>query len=107
MAKPAFVRRKMDMQKVDDKPRTARLEARITDEQKSVLARAAALSGRSLSDFVVAAAQDAATKVIQEQTTIRLAETDRDLFVGALLNPPQPNARLRKAAKAYRQKMGL
>lgn len=33
--------------------RTARLEARITPSQKALLERAAALSGRSLSEFVV------------------------------------------------------
>ena len=45
-----------------DNSRGARLEARISPTQKSVLQRAAALSGRTLSEFVVASAQEAASK---------------------------------------------
>jgi uncharacterized protein (DUF1778 family) len=42
--------------------RTARLEARITREALAVVRRAAEIQGRSVSDFVVAAAQEAAQK---------------------------------------------
>ena len=90
-----------------DKLRGARLEARISVEQKTVLQQAAALSGRTLSEFVVASAQEAASRVIQEHETIRLGRTEQIAFVSALLNPPPPNARLRKAAAAYRKQMGL
>ena len=90
-----------------DKSRGARLEARISVEQKALLQQAAALSGRTLSEFVVASAQEAASRVIQEHETIRLSRTEQMAFVGALLNPPRPNARLRKAAAAYRKQMGL
>ena len=90
-----------------DKSRGARLEARISVEQKTVLQQAAALSGRTLSEFVVASAQEAASRVIQEHETIRLSRAEQIAFVSALLNPPPPNARLRKAAAAYRKQMGL
>ena len=89
------------------KSRDARLEARISVEQKSVLQQAAALSGRTLSEFVVASAHEAASRVIQEHETIRLSRAEQIAFVRALLNPPTPNARLRHAAKAYRKQMGL
>ena len=36
----------------------ARLEARLSDEQKSLLQHAADLTGRSLTEFVVSSAQD-------------------------------------------------
>ena len=42
--------------------RTARLEARIAPEALAVVRRAAEIQGRSVSDFVVAAAQEAAQK---------------------------------------------
>jgi uncharacterized protein (DUF1778 family) len=35
-----------------------------------------------------------------------LSEKDRELFVAALLNPPAPNEKLRKAARRYKQKRG-
>ena len=43
---------------------TARLEARISPELHSMLKRAAELQGRTLTDFVVSAVQDAAQRAI-------------------------------------------
>jgi uncharacterized protein (DUF1778 family) len=91
----------------DAKTRAARLEARMTTEQKALLQRAAALSGRTLSEFVLASAQEAASRVIREHEIIRLSRTEQVTFVTALLKPRAPNARLRKAAAKYRQQMGL
>jgi uncharacterized protein (DUF1778 family) len=53
--------------------RTARLEARISREALAVVRRAAEIQGRSVSDFVVAAAQEAAQKTITEVEVIRLS----------------------------------
>ena len=39
--------------------RSERLEARMTAEQKSLIERAAALQGRSVTDFVLTSVQDA------------------------------------------------
>ncbi len=89
-----------------DKNRGARLEARVSPTQKSVLQRAAALSGRTLSEFVVASAQEAAMKVIQDHEMIRLSRTEQLAFVKQLLAPPTPGARLRKAAAAYKKRLG-
>ncbi len=86
-----------------DNSRGARLEARISPAQKSVLQRAAALSGRTLSDFVVASAQEAASKVIQAHDLVRLSRAEQTAFVKALLAPRAPSASLRKAAAAYRK----
>lgn len=97
----------MQANEATDKSRSARLEARISVEQKTVLQRAATLSGRTLSEFVVASAQDAAKRVIQEHETIRLSRAEQIAFVSALLKPPAANARLRRAAAAYRKQMGL
>ena len=90
-----------------DKSRGARLEARISVEQKTVLQQAAALSGRTLSEFVVASAREAASRIIEEHETIRLGRIEQIAFVNALLKPPPANASLRKAATAYRKLMGL
>lgn len=90
-----------------EKARAARLEARITTDQKAMLVRAAQLAGRTLSEFVVVSAQEAAAKVIQEHEAIRLSRADQVAFVSALLDPPAPADRLRKAAQDYRRQMGL
>lgn len=89
-----------------DTTRDARLEARVSAAQKSLLQQAAALSGRTLSEFVVASAQDAARRVIAEHESILLSREEQLAFVKALLNPPEPNARLKRAAKAYLRNSG-
>jgi uncharacterized protein (DUF1778 family) len=86
--------------------RGARLEARVSLTQKSLFLRAAALSGRTLSEFVVSSAQEAAAKVIQEHESVRLTQAEQAAFVQALLNPPAPSPRLRQAAKTYKQMIG-
>ena len=90
-----------------EQPRAARLEARVSAAQKTLLQRAAALSGHTLSEFVVASAQEAANKVIQDHAAIQLSRSEQIAFVTVLLEPPKASARLRRAAAAYRQQMGL
>ncbi len=87
--------------------RGARLEARVSTTQKALLQRAAQLSGRTLSEFVVASAQEAASRVIEAHETITLTRAQQTTFVQALLNAPAPGPKLRKAAKAYKAELGL
>jgi uncharacterized protein (DUF1778 family) len=82
--------------------RTARIEARIAPDALAVVKRAAELQGRSVSDFVVAAAQEAAARAIEETQIIRLAVEDQRAFAAAILNPPPPSSNLVRAAEAYR-----
>ena len=86
--------------------RTERTEARLLPEQKKRIERAARLKGLSLSDFIVQHADEAAIKTIQSYTSWTLSEGDRDQFVHALLNPPQPSARMRAAVKRYKKRVG-
>lgn len=87
--------------------RVERLEARITKTQKDLFVRAAELQGRSLTDFLVASAQEAALATVRTHDAVRLSERDRDAFVSALLTPPVPTKTLRQAAKRYRKRTGL
>ena len=84
--------------------KTARLEARITEQQKTLFMRAAELTGRSLTDFVVASAQETASRTLREHDTLMLSTLDRKAFVEALLHPPVAAARLRKAVVRYRER---
>ena len=85
--------------------RTERLEARVTRGQKSLFRRAAKLQGRTLSDFIVQAASEAATRVVQERQAITLTAQEQSVFVEALLHPPQPGPRLRSAMRRYNKIM--
>lgn len=84
-----------------DTARSARLEARIAPEALAIVRRAAELEGRSLSDFVVAAAQEVAQRTIEQNNVIRLSVEDQQRFVDMLLNPPEPAAALKRAKAAH------
>lgn len=81
--------------------RSARLEARISAPQKALIERAAAYEGRTVSDFVVSTVASAAEAIVHEHEIIRLNRAQSLAFVEALLNPPAPNAALRKAARRH------
>lgn len=83
--------------------RTARLEARIAPEVLGLVKQAAEMQGRSLSDFVVSAAQDAAYRAIEEAQIIRLSAEDQRRFVELLLNPPPPAPAMERAREAHKQ----
>jgi uncharacterized protein (DUF1778 family) len=81
--------------------RTARIEARIAPEALVIVRRAAELQGRSVSDFVVAAAQDAAHRAIEETQLIRLSVDDQIRFAEMILNPPEANPAMQRAKEAH------
>ena len=81
--------------------RSARLETRITPEALAVVKRAAEIQGRSVSDFVVTAVQEAEHRIIEETQIIRLSVEDQRLFAEAILNPPEPTDALRRAFVAH------
>jgi uncharacterized protein (DUF1778 family) len=83
--------------------RTARIEARIAPDALAVVKRAAELQGRSVSDFVVAAAQEAANRTIEEAQIIRLSIEDQRAFADAIINPPAPSRALRRAFARRRE----
>lgn len=78
-----------------------RLEARVSREIKMLCQKAATLQGRSLTDFVINSAVEAATRTVRENELIELSRRDRIAFVEALLNPPAPNARLQNAMRRH------
>ena len=79
-----------------------RLEARVSKGQKQLLQRAADLQGRSLTDFIIQAAQEAAHQTIERHGILRLSARDQRVFVKGLLRPPEPGKRLRAAAERYK-----
>jgi uncharacterized protein (DUF1778 family) len=86
--------------------RAERLEVRTTSAQKRLIERAAQLRGTSVTDFVVSNIQAAAAETIREFESLFLRDEAREVFVKALLNPPQPNKALKAAAARHKQ-MGL
>ena len=83
---------------------TARLEARISTDLHTLLKRAAEIEGRTMTDFVVSAVQEAAQRAIEQAEVMRLTLADQECFVQALLTPPQAAPAL-KRAMARRRKL--
>lgn len=81
--------------------RSARIEARIAPDVLAVVKRAADIEGRSVSDFVVAAAQEAARRTIEEAYLVRLSVQDQERFVELLLNPVPLTPALKRARGAH------
>jgi uncharacterized protein (DUF1778 family) len=77
--------------------RGARLGFRVDARTKQLVERAAALERRSLTDYCLAALSQATQATISRHETLVLSERDREVFFDALLHPPKPNARLKRA----------
>lgn len=80
-----------------------RIDLRITREQKELFARAAALSGVSMSSFLVNNALDQAKRIVVKSETITLSDRDRDLFYSILKNPPKANKNMVKLMRNHRR----
>jgi uncharacterized protein (DUF1778 family) len=83
--------------------RTARVEARIAPDALAVVRRAAELQGRSISDFLVAAALKDAHQTIEDAQIIRLSVDDQHRFAGLLLDPPPLAPAMQRALKARKR----
>ena len=75
---------------------TARLEARIRTELHNQLKHAPEIQGRSMTDFVISATQEAGI--------VNLSISDQERFAQALLSPPKPTQALKRTF-ARRQKL--
>jgi uncharacterized protein (DUF1778 family) len=80
-----------------------RLEARLSPGTKALFQEAATIQGRSLTDFVVDSAVEAAKRIVRQNELVELTRRDRIAFVEALLNPPPPNDRLQRAMRRHNQ----
>jgi uncharacterized protein (DUF1778 family) len=81
--------------------KSERLEARVSREQKELFQRAADLQGSTLTEFLMNALQEAATRTVSEHGALKLGDRDREVFINALLSPPEPNDTLRRAASEF------
>ncbi|WP_231617615.1 type II toxin-antitoxin system TacA family antitoxin [Novipirellula aureliae] len=83
----------------------ARIETRVSTEKKQLIERAAAYQGCSVSEFVIANAEQAAKAVIEEHEQLKLTRAQSLALVEVLLSTRQPNKRLRDAAVRHRKEV--
>ena len=67
--------------------KSERLELRLTSEQKSEIERAAAISGRSVTDFSVPLLVDEAAEVVRQERELRMSQNAWDAFNKILDEP--------------------
>jgi uncharacterized protein (DUF1778 family) len=88
-----------------ERTRGERLGFRVDESTKALIERAAQLERRKLTDFCMTALTEAAKRTIAEHETIVLTDRDRTVFFEALVNPPEPSERLRRAFAAHKRRI--
>ena len=81
--------------------RTARIDGRLLESVRGMIEKAASLQGRTLSEFVVSSAREAAEEAISPHETLRLKDADREQFIEALMNPPEVAPAMQRAAERH------
>ena len=81
----------------------SRIDARIPLAVRETIDRAAAMQGRTRTDFLIEAALEKAERVIAEQSIIRLTMRDQELLAEALQNQEslEPTPFLKELAEEY------
>jgi uncharacterized protein (DUF1778 family) len=83
-----------------------RLQLRLDAHAKNRLQRAASYRHKTVSQFVLTTALEAADEVIRENEIVTLSNPDWKLFFDALADPPAPNPALVQAFERYRKANG-
>ncbi|BAL23791.1 DUF1778 domain-containing protein [Azoarcus sp. KH32C] len=76
-------------------PRSARLGLRATPEQEAVLRRAAEVAHKSLTDFILDSACQAAEQTLLDQRLFMVTGSQYQALMDLLERPEQPNEGLR------------
>lgn len=80
----------------------SRFDTRLPKDQKAYFEYAANLGGfRTLTEFVIFSVQQQASNIVEKYNSILSSKKDQDIFFDALMNPPKPNANLKKAVSRF------
>jgi uncharacterized protein (DUF1778 family) len=82
-----------------EKGRRDTLNLRIKPELRGLIDRAAELTGKNRTDFVLSAARNAAEDALMDRTVFAVNPKAYAEFLARLDAPPQPNARLRRSLR--------
>lgn len=80
-----------------------RIEIRASRNERKQFEEAACLSGMNLSEFLRRSALDKSCEIIRKNSSIILSNEDRDAFLNALENPPEPSKKLKQAIKHHKR----
>ena len=88
------------------KAKAYRFDARLNEEQKILIQKAADLEGRTMTDFVLHSAETAAERTIEKRSMLILSARATEAFVDAISHPAEPGPVLRAAARYYKKALG-
>jgi uncharacterized protein (DUF1778 family) len=77
-------------------PKSERVDLRMTPAAKRTLQRAAAISNKTMSEFLLHSSLSAAFDTLADRRVFQLDEAQWAAFLVALDTPPRDNPRLRK-----------
>jgi uncharacterized protein (DUF1778 family) len=75
--------------------RSDRIDIRTNPEVKAIIERAALLSHKSVSAYILDSAFQTAQEDIRETERLRLSVAEREVFYAALAKAPEPNDSLK------------
>lgn len=82
--------------------KTERLELRLAPSAKQLIQRAMSVTGLNAGDL----AYEGARRVLDEHERMLLTGADRDAFLDAVLDPPEPSEHLVAALRRHRELFG-
>jgi uncharacterized protein (DUF1778 family) len=101
-AKPGGVRVAKNARAVKSMtPNSVRFEMRIDPRSKTLIERAAVITGQTLTDYAVSILVESAMTVIERHERLVMTDRDRDRFLAALDRPAKPLPELKRAAKIH------
>jgi uncharacterized protein (DUF1778 family) len=88
--------------KADREIKRERIELRVSTSAKELIQRATAITGLTAGDL----AYEGARRVLDEHERMVLTGADREAFLAALANPPEPAEKLVAAMRRHRDLVG-
>lgn len=82
--------------------KTSRLDIRLSDDEKSIIEKAALINHQSLSSYIISVLTKQAQIDIVNNEMITLSNTDRDFILDLLNNPGEPNNSLVELTKLFK-----
>ena len=86
----------------DREYKTERMELRLAPSAKQVIQRAMSVTGLNAGDL----AYEGARRVLDEHERMVLTGADREAFLDAVMNPPEPAEKLFAALRRHRELFG-
>lgn len=81
----------------------ARINIRLPKDIKAFIEQGASLVGLSLTEFLISSATEKAEQAVEKHRSFLASRRDREIFFEALMNPAEPNDRLKAASERYKE----